>query len=93
MGKEVGGDWRLEGLPNPYLSCFQTGLVTLHGLGLDGLFNHGLEIGYNSSDVRCAFVLNFMDRVMKYPGMVRENVVFHFIHVDKFRDSLPTALC
>ena len=58
---------------------------------MDGLFNHGLEIGYNSSEVRCSFVLKFMDRVFEDPGMVREDLVFHFIHGYKVRDSL--AMC
>ena len=30
-----------------------------------------------------------MDRVVKDPGMVRQDLVFHFIQVDKFHDSLP----
>ena len=31
-----------------------------------------------------------MDRVFEDPGMVRD-LVFHFIHVDKFNDSLPMS--
>ena len=29
LGMEEGGDWKQEELPNSYLSCFKTGLVTL----------------------------------------------------------------
>ena len=81
----------MEGLPNPCLPCFQAGLVTLLCLGLYGLFDHWLEVCNNSSDVRCTFVLEFMDGVFEDPGMVRQDMVFHFIHLDKFNDSLPMS--
>ena len=32
-----------------------------------------------------------MDGVFKDPGMVRQDMVFHFIHLNKVNDSLPMS--